>query len=182
MNPVALFSFRSVSAIGSKGMRTPPQTHVSRLLIHWIRTMCRTSGCCWCDACFLFPVPVFRGLCFPARHPPFIQRVCVTHAAYHLTERWLLRQTGWIYFHFLFLYSGLEFTLCFLTHLHFNYSRSVFILTLQTATLTFGHSMQQGKMFLFMGTVMALTQGGLVRRITPGRELLFALLVRPPVN
>lgn len=42
------------------------------------------------------------------------------------TDLKILRRTGWIYFHFLFLYSGLEYTLCFLTHLRFNYSRFVF--------------------------------------------------------
>lgn len=101
--------------------------------------------------------------------------------AYHLSDRALLQQTGWIYFLFLFLYSGLEFTLCFLTHLHFNYSRSVpcsCCCCRRRLTHTPYASMQQGKMFLFMGTVMALTQGGLVRRIRPGKELLYALIVR----
>lgn len=44
--------------------------------------------------------------------------------------------------------------------------------------------MQQGKMFLFIGLIMAVAQGGLVRRIHPGRELLFALIVslRPKIS
>ncbi|XP_013789218.2 major facilitator superfamily domain-containing protein 10-like [Limulus polyphemus] len=40
-----------------------------------------------------------------------------------------------------------------MTHLRFNYTR-----------------MQQGRMYLFSGTVMALVQGGYVRRIPPGQE------------
>lgn len=45
-----------------------------------------------------------------------------------------LKKLGQVYFIYLFLYSGLEFTLTFLTHHTFGYS-----------------SMQQGKMFFFIG-------------------------------
>ncbi|XP_076345402.1 major facilitator superfamily domain-containing protein rtet isoform X2 [Tachypleus tridentatus] len=65
----------------------------------------------------------------------------------------LLQRTGLIYFLYLFIYSGLEYSLTFMTHLRFNYTR-----------------MQQGRMYLFSGTVMALIQGGYVRRIHPGQE------------
>jgi hypothetical protein len=60
----------------------------------------------------------------------------------------------------MFIYSGLEFTLTFLVRLSFNYN-----------------SMDQGKMFFFIGTVMALVQGGYVRRIKQGVELSRALSV-----
>nr|CAD7426036.1 unnamed protein product [Timema monikensis] len=59
-----------------------------------------------------------------------------------------LRRLGFIYFVYLFLYSGLEFTLTFLTHHTFNYT-----------------SMQQGWMFFAIGVTMALMQGGYVRRL-----------------
>ena len=59
---------------------------------------------------------------------------------------------------YLFLYSGLEFTFTFLTHLRFGFT-----------------SMQQGKMFLFSGVIMALAQGGYTRRIPAGREKTVAL-------
>merc|ERR1712141_634807 len=65
---------------------------------------------------------------------------------------------GRLYFLYLFLYSGLEFTLTFLTHLRFNFD-----------------SMDQGKMFLFIGTLMSLVQGGYVRRIQPGSEKKMAM-------
>ena len=65
---------------------------------------------------------------------------------------------GRAYFIYLFFYSGLEFTLTFLTHLRFAFT-----------------SMDQGKMFLFIGTLMALVQGGYVRRIPPGSEKKMAL-------
>ena len=65
---------------------------------------------------------------------------------------------GRSYFLYLFLYSGLEFTLTFLTHLRFGFT-----------------SMDQGKMFLFIGTLMSLIQGGYVRRIPPGSEKKMAL-------
>jgi len=42
----------------------------------------------------------------------------------------------------------MEFTLTFLTHIRFNFT-----------------SMQQGKMFFFIGSLMAVLQGGVVRRI-----------------
>lgn len=58
-----------------------------------------------------------------------------------------------VYFLYLFFFSGMEFTLTFLTHSVFKYS-----------------SMQQGKMFFVMGIIMAAVQGGYVRRIAPGGE------------
>lgn len=59
-----------------------------------------------------------------------------------------LRKLGRVYFVYLFIYSGLEFTLTFLTHHIFHYN-----------------SMQQGWMFFTIGIVMAVMQGGYVRRI-----------------
>lgn len=59
-----------------------------------------------------------------------------------------LQRLGSVYFVYLFIYSGLEFTLTFLTHHVFNYS-----------------SMQQGWMFLFIGLIMAIIQGTYVRRL-----------------
>jgi len=64
-----------------------------------------------------------------------------------------LQQIGLAYFIYLFLYSGMEFTLTFLTHIRFQFT-----------------PMQQGRMFLFVGIVMAVLQGGFVRRIPEGRE------------
>ncbi|XP_045482243.1 major facilitator superfamily domain-containing protein 10 [Harmonia axyridis] len=59
-----------------------------------------------------------------------------------------LKKLGLIYFVYLFIYSGLEFTLTFLTHHVFNYT-----------------SMEQGWMFFSIGLTMAVIQGGYVRRI-----------------
>ncbi|CAH1967511.1 unnamed protein product [Acanthoscelides obtectus] len=59
-----------------------------------------------------------------------------------------LRKLGVIYFVYLFIYSGLEFTLTFLTHHVFSYT-----------------SMQQGWMFFVIGAIMALLQGGYVRKV-----------------
>ena len=97
------------------------------------------SGCA--HASFRVPVPerdclllLCAGVCVCCRSTasPSVAHTCRSpvHShlgscslPYHLSDRSLLRHTGWVYFHFLFLYSGLEFTLCFLTHLHFSYSR-----------------------------------------------------------
>ncbi|KAM3611718.1 uncharacterized protein V6R79_023124 [Siganus canaliculatus] len=65
-----------------------------------------------------------------------------------------LKALGLVYFSYLFLFSGLEFTLSFLTHQRFHFS-----------------SMQQGKMFFFIGVIMALIQGGYARRIKPGHHI-----------
>eukprot|EP00057_Strongylocentrotus_purpuratus_P011678 XP_011666152.1 PREDICTED: major facilitator superfamily domain-containing protein 10 [Strongylocentrotus purpuratus] len=73
-------------------------------------------------------------------------------------EMQILQQLGLSYFLYLFLFSGLEFTLTFLVHIRFQYT-----------------SMQQGKMFVFMGLIMAALQGGYVRRIKPGQEKRVAL-------
>ncbi|NXA45707.1 MFS10 protein, partial [Nothocercus julius] len=65
-----------------------------------------------------------------------------------------LKVLGLVYFLYLFLFSGLEYTLSFLTHQRFQFS-----------------SMQQGKMFFFIGITMAVVQGGYARRIKPGNEI-----------
>lgn len=65
-----------------------------------------------------------------------------------------LKLLGLAYFLYLFLFSGLEYTLSFLTHQRFQFS-----------------SMQQGKMFFFIGITMAVIQGGYARRIKPGNEI-----------
>ncbi|XP_037536177.1 major facilitator superfamily domain-containing protein 10 [Nematolebias whitei] len=65
-----------------------------------------------------------------------------------------LQVLGLVYFCYLFLFSGLEFTLSFLTHQRFQFT-----------------SMQQGKMFFFIGVIMALIQGGYARRINPGQQI-----------
>ncbi|MED6238443.1 hypothetical protein ATANTOWER_021451 [Ataeniobius toweri] len=65
-----------------------------------------------------------------------------------------LQVLGLVYFCYLFLFSGLEFTLSFLTHQRFQFT-----------------SMQQGKMFFFIGVIMALIQGGYARRIKPGKHI-----------
>lgn len=64
-----------------------------------------------------------------------------------------LRRLGLVYFLYLFLFSGLEFTLSFLAHERFQFS-----------------SLQQGKMFFFIGLTMAAVQGTYTRGICPGRE------------
>ncbi|XP_049645858.1 major facilitator superfamily domain-containing protein 10 [Suncus etruscus] len=64
-----------------------------------------------------------------------------------------LRRLGLVYFLYLFLFSGLEFTLSFLAHERFQFS-----------------SLQQGKMFFFIGLTMAVVQGTYTRGICPGRE------------
>ncbi|XP_030046993.1 major facilitator superfamily domain-containing protein 10 isoform X2 [Microcaecilia unicolor] len=65
-----------------------------------------------------------------------------------------LKVLGLVYFLYLFLFSGLEYTISFLTHQRFQFSR-----------------MQQGKMFFFIGITMAVIQGGYARRIKPGSEI-----------
>ncbi|XP_025160908.1 major facilitator superfamily domain-containing protein 10 isoform X2 [Harpegnathos saltator] len=63
-----------------------------------------------------------------------------------------LKTLGRAYFIYLFIYSGLEFTLTFLTHHTFGFT-----------------SMQQGWMFLAIGLIMAILQGGWVRHIPPNK-------------
>ncbi|ELU06772.1 hypothetical protein CAPTEDRAFT_171281 [Capitella teleta] len=69
-----------------------------------------------------------------------------------------MQRVGGVYFLYLFFYSGLEFTLTFLTHNRFNYD-----------------SMKQGKMFFFIGIIMVIIQGGFVRRLKSGREISFSM-------
>lgn len=70
-----------------------------------------------------------------------------------------LQRLGVVYFIYLFLYSGLEFTLTFLTHHKFAYTR-----------------MQQGWMFFAIGLTMAILQGSFVRRVPPARTKSTAVL------
>ncbi|KAM6150900.1 major facilitator superfamily domain-containing protein 10 isoform 1-T2 [Erethizon dorsatum] len=65
-----------------------------------------------------------------------------------------LRRLGLVYFLYLFLFSGLEYTLSFLAHQRFQFT-----------------SLQQGKMFFFIGLTMAAVQGAYARRIHPGGEV-----------
>ncbi|XP_076165229.1 major facilitator superfamily domain-containing protein rtet isoform X1 [Ptiloglossa arizonensis] len=70
----------------------------------------------------------------------------------NLQDEKSLRTLGCAYFMYLFIYSGLEFTLTFLTHYLFEFT-----------------SMQQGWMFLGIGLVMAILQGSWVRTIPPNK-------------
>jgi hypothetical protein len=63
-----------------------------------------------------------------------------------------LKTLGYTYFIYLFIYSGLEFSLTFLTHHTFGFT-----------------SMQQGWMFLGIGLIMVILQAGWVRRIPPNK-------------
>lgn len=63
-----------------------------------------------------------------------------------------LQKLGIVYFVYLLIYSGLEFTLTFLTHHTFHYT-----------------SMQQGWMFFGIGLTMAILQGSWVRRLPENR-------------
>ncbi|ESO10778.1 hypothetical protein HELRODRAFT_186668 [Helobdella robusta] len=72
-------------------------------------------------------------------------------------EKEHLKRIGLVYFMYLFIYSGLEFTLTFLTHQRFAYT-----------------SMQQGRMFLVTGLIMIIVHGTAVRKVEPGKELEMA--------
>ncbi|XP_016953717.1 major facilitator superfamily domain-containing protein 10 [Drosophila biarmipes] len=69
-----------------------------------------------------------------------------------------LRSIGVIYFLYLFLYSGLEFTVTFLMYHKFGYT-----------------SMDQAKMFLTTGVIMTLLQGSVVRRLPEAKIKGYAI-------
>lgn len=73
----------------------------------------------------------------------------------HISKQELsrLRMMSAAYFLYLLLFSGLEYSLTFHVHQRFQYTR-----------------MQQGQMFLFIGILMSLVQGGYLRRRPPGTE------------
>lgn len=71
----------------------------------------------------------------------------------------ILTRAGLVYFYYLLFYSGLEFTLSFLTHIRFGFS-----------------SVEQGKLYLFSGILMALIQGGYIRRMKSGKEALMSTI------
>lgn len=75
------------------------------------------------------------------------------------SETIILNQVGLIYFYYLLFYSGLEFTLSFLTHIKFNFTPR-----------------QQGYLYLFSGSLMALIQGGYIRRMKGGKESRMAMV------
>lgn len=77
-----------------------------------------------------------------------------------------LKQLGLIYFAYLFIYSGLEFTVTFLMFHKFAFN-----------------SMDQAKMFLTTGVIMTILQGSVVRRIRLERTkqaALFGLILIIP--
>ncbi|XP_034664592.1 major facilitator superfamily domain-containing protein 10 [Drosophila subobscura] len=69
-----------------------------------------------------------------------------------------LQTIGMIYFLYLFLYSGLEFTVTFLMYHKFGYT-----------------SMDQAKMFLTTGVIMTLIQGSVVRRLPDAKIKSYAI-------
>ncbi|XP_052831623.1 major facilitator superfamily domain-containing protein 10, partial [Octopus bimaculoides] len=71
----------------------------------------------------------------------------------YVTDMSSIRIIGCVYFLYLFIFSGLEFTLTFLTHSRFGYS-----------------SLQKGIMFIYIGCIMALIQGSYTRRVPFGKE------------
>ncbi|XP_035308214.1 major facilitator superfamily domain-containing protein 10 isoform X2 [Cricetulus griseus] len=79
-----------------------------------------------------------------------------------------LRRLGLVYFLYLFLFSGLEYTLSFLVHQRFQFS-SWWPRGLGAHPPP--PSLQQGKMFFFIGLTMATIQGTYARRISPGKEV-----------
>ncbi|KAF6774179.1 hypothetical protein AHF37_07016 [Paragonimus kellicotti] len=64
-----------------------------------------------------------------------------------------LWQWSFVWFGYLMIFSGLEFSLLFLTRTRFGYT-----------------GRDQGYMFFFMGVLMIIVQGGLVRRFQTGNE------------
>ncbi|CAI9738846.1 facilitator superfamily domain-containing 10-like [Octopus vulgaris] len=76
------------------------------------------------------------------------------------TDMSSIRIIGCVYFLYLFIFSGLEFTLTFLTHSRFGYS-----------------SLQKGIMFIYIGSIMALIQGSYTRRVPFGKEKKVACIV-----
>ena len=61
-----------------------------------------------------------------------------------------VNRTNWLYFVFIAAFAGMEFTLTFLAKDRFGYTAA-----------------QNGFLFLFIGIVIALVQGGFVRRLAP---------------
>jgi MFS family permease len=61
-----------------------------------------------------------------------------------------IRQVNWLYLIFITAFSGMEFTLTFLAVERFSYSPA-----------------QNGYIFLYVGFILILVQGGIVRRLTP---------------
>ncbi|UJR25310.1 hypothetical protein I4U23_006661 [Adineta vaga] len=80
------------------------------------------------------------------------------HNVKSLDDIAILRRLGLASFLYMMIFSGLEFTITFLVYNRFNWN-----------------SMQQGKMFFIMGLCMALVQGGYVRRIPHGKEIIAAM-------
>ena len=76
---------------------------------------------------------------------------------------------GLAYFIYLFLYSGMEFTLTFLTHIRFDFTPMQQV-SQGYVYIRKSYLFLQGKMFLFVGLIMTVLQGGFVRRIPQGKE------------
>ncbi|XP_065065469.1 major facilitator superfamily domain-containing protein 10-like [Rhopilema esculentum] len=73
-------------------------------------------------------------------------------------DRVAIKQLTVVHFGYLLLFSGLEFTLTFLTHQRFGFGNR-----------------QQGMLFLYLGVLMMLIQGGYVRRAKVNQERSLAI-------
>ncbi|CAF1429974.1 unnamed protein product [Adineta ricciae] len=92
--------------------------------------------------------------------PWHLFRFTAIHNCKSLDDLAILRRLGLASFLYMIVFSGLEFTITFLVYNRFNWN-----------------SMQQGKMFFIMGLCMALVQGGYVRRIPHGKEIIGSMAV-----
>ncbi len=99
-----------------------------------------------------------------AKHRAAAERVRHPLHALLSLEKGPVRRTNWLFFIFILAFAGMEFSLPFLAAERFHY----------TATSMY-------KIFLFLGVVLILVQGGVVRRMAPryGEKavLLFGLLL-----
>lgn len=106
----------------------------------------------------------FRETLDPA-HRDAAAHVRIRHPIHELivAEPGPARRTNWLYFIFILSFSGMEFSLPFLAAERFNYQPT-----------------DMFKIFVFLGLVLILTQGGIVRRAVPRfgekRVLLAGLL------
>lgn len=140
----------------------------------WIGSTSTRSYQCSCHIQVrLFLLPLFLQFNYNLLMVYFFPRL-ISHYNYsfvavkNLTknELYCLKRIGLIYFIYLFIYSGLEFTVTFLMYHKLGYT-----------------SLDQAKMFVTTGVVMAILQGSVVRRLPPQhvkRSAVFGLYLIVP--
>ncbi|KAF8567933.1 hypothetical protein P879_04305 [Paragonimus westermani] len=150
------------------GMCAAVLNTLNMLFLHWIVSeplikkdkkylsdpLCAEFVILRCENFICFVLPSEWPLPIRLREQRVVLSFCFVHPGDNRLWQW-----SFVWFGYLMIFSGLEFSLSFITRTRFGYT-----------------GREQGYMFFFMGILMIIVQGGLIRRFQAGNETRFCSL------